>query len=123
MTSSILNQHLANRTRLYWCPNKNAGFELAAIFLLRGRNRAEVTKTGYQATVHRCDEHKLRGFTILLALSRSLPAITNPEHCLVYDASFHSTKCGCINIKLLQERRLFAHNKSTLILRPAIDSG
>jgi hypothetical protein len=43
------------------------------------------------AAVHRCDEHELRGFTSLLTLSPSRPAIANPQHCLDYDASLQST--------------------------------
>ena len=43
------------------------------------------------AAVHRCNEHELRGFTSLLTLSPSRPAITNPEHCRAYVASLQST--------------------------------
>ena len=37
------------------------------------------------AALHRCDEHEFWGFTSLLTLCPSRPAITNPEHCLAYD--------------------------------------
>ena len=43
------------------------------------------------AALHRCDEHEFWGFTSLLTLCPSRPAITNPEHCLAYDASLQST--------------------------------
>ena len=42
------------------------------------------------AAVHWCDEHELQGFTSLLTLSLSCPAITNPEHCRAYVASLQS---------------------------------
>ena len=40
--------------------------------------------------VHRCNKHELQGFASLLTLSPSRPTITNPEHCLAYDASLQS---------------------------------
>ena len=40
--------------------------------------------------MHRCDEYELRGFTSLLTLSPSRPAIGNPEHCRAYVALLQS---------------------------------
>ncbi|KAJ9596830.1 hypothetical protein L9F63_012086 [Diploptera punctata] len=42
-------------------------------------------------TVHRCDEQELRGFTTWLTLSPCRPAVSNPEHCVAYDASLQFT--------------------------------
>ena len=46
--------------------------------------------------VHQGDEYELRGFTSLLTLSPSCPAITNPEHCLVYGAREVELKVICV---------------------------
>jgi len=51
------------------------------------------------AAVHRCNKHKLWGFTSMLILFPTHPAITNPEYCLAYDASLQSTLSVNLNWK------------------------
>ena len=53
------------------------------------------------AAVHRCNEHEFRGFTSLLTMCLSRPAITNPEQCRVYVASLQVYGASELELKVI----------------------